>query len=165
MMRLEGRAQPTRSWSISLIVLLADARRKTAASGKQLMRLKQAQMPRISYGSTRKIHQGIWSFNGTFRLLDAWREHDGNRFVFKFKLAAFTENVLAATLQSQGRERRRMIPTHIKVEVWKRDRGKCVICGEKDELHFDHDLPFSLGGSSLTTANVQLMCARHNLSK
>lgn len=112
-----------------------------------------------------KIHQGIWSFNGTFQLLDAWREHDGNRFVFKFKLAAFTENIPTEALKSRGWERRRMIPTHIKVEVWKRDRGKCVICGEKDELHFDHDLPFSLGGSSLTAANVQLMCARHNLSK
>ena len=34
-----------------------------------------------------------------------------------------------------------------------------------DELHFDHDLPYSKGGTSITENNVQLMCARHNLEK
>jgi hypothetical protein len=34
-----------------------------------------------------------------------------------------------------------------------------------DELHFDHDLPWSKGGTSLTEENVQLLCARHNLQK
>jgi len=53
----------------------------------------------------------------------------------------------------------------VKLEVWARDRGKCVICGATDELHFDHDLPYSKGGTSLTASNVQLLCARHNLSK
>jgi 5-methylcytosine-specific restriction endonuclease McrA len=32
-------------------------------------------------------------------------------------------------------------------------------------LHFDHDLPYSKGGTSITEDNVQLMCARHNLKK
>jgi hypothetical protein len=32
-------------------------------------------------------------------------------------------------------------------------------------LHFDHDLPYSKGGASITEDNVQLMCARHNLQK
>jgi hypothetical protein len=42
---------------------------------------------------------------------------------------------------------------------------KCVPCGATDELHFDHDLPYSLGGTSIRAENVQLLCARHNLSK
>ena len=29
----------------------------------------------------------------------------------------------------------------------------------------DHDIPFSKGGSSLTAANVRLLCAKHNLEK
>ncbi len=62
-------------------------------------------------------------------------------------------------------ERRRIIPAAVKLEVWKRDAGRCVKCGAKDELHFDHDLPFSLGGTSMTANNVQLLCARHNLLK
>jgi len=49
--------------------------------------------------------------------------------------------------------------------VWKRDKGKCVKCGSSNNLHFDHDIPYSIGGSSLTAANVQLLCARHNLEK
>jgi 5-methylcytosine-specific restriction endonuclease McrA len=53
----------------------------------------------------------------------------------------------------------------VKVAVWKRDQGKCVNCGATDNLHFDHDVPFSKGGSSITADNVKLLCARHNLEK
>jgi len=62
-------------------------------------------------------------------------------------------------------ERRRIIPSSVKLEVWKRDGGKCVVCGATDELHFDHDLPWSKGGTSLIAKNVQLLCARHNIGK
>jgi hypothetical protein len=31
--------------------------------------------------------------------------------------------------------------------------------------HFDHDLPYSRGGTSVNIDNVQLLCARHNISK
>jgi 5-methylcytosine-specific restriction endonuclease McrA len=62
-------------------------------------------------------------------------------------------------------ERRRLIPTSVKLEVWARDNARCVICGEKSELHFNHILPFSKGGTSLRAENVQLLCARHNLTK
>ena len=37
----------------------------------------------------------------------------------------------------------------MKLAVWKHDGGKCVICGATDELHFDHIIPFSKGGTSL----------------
>jgi 5-methylcytosine-specific restriction endonuclease McrA len=47
----------------------------------------------------------------------------------------------------------------------RRDRGQCVLCGSTKNLHFDHDIPFSKGGSSLTAANVRLLCAKHNLEK
>jgi hypothetical protein len=30
---------------------------------------------------------------------------------------------------------------------------------------FDHDIPFSKGGSSLTAVNVRLLCAKRNLQK
>ena len=59
----------------------------------------------------------------------------------------------------------RLIPTAVKVEVWRRDGGQCVQCGSKKNLHFDHDIPFSKGGSSLTAANVRLLCAKCNLQK
>jgi 5-methylcytosine-specific restriction endonuclease McrA len=59
----------------------------------------------------------------------------------------------------------RLIPTQVKLEVWKRDGGKCVTCGARDNLHFDHIIPYSRGGSSLLAKNIQLLCARHNLQK
>jgi 5-methylcytosine-specific restriction endonuclease McrA len=71
---------------------------------------------------------------------------------------------LHRTIGGVGKERRRVIPAIVKMEVWKRDGGKCVICCATDELHFDHDLPYSLGGTSPPPENVQLLCARHNLA-
>lgn len=59
----------------------------------------------------------------------------------------------------------RVIPTSVKLAVWKRDSGKCVICGASDDLHFDHDVPWVKGGTSLVAEKVQLLCARHNLAK
>ena len=112
-----------------------------------------------------KIHQGIWSYNGLFHLVDAWREQDRRRSVFKFKLVAIEGDEQAQATPSAPREHRRIIPTSVKMEVWRRDGGRCVMCGATDELHFDHDLPYSRGGTSLTAENVQLLCARHNLSK
>jgi len=38
-------------------------------------------------------------------------------------------------------------------------------CGSTKNLHFEHDIPFSKGGSSLTAANVRLLCAKYNLEK
>jgi hypothetical protein len=113
-----------------------------------------------------KIHAGIWSYNGIFDLVDSWQEHDGKRNVFKFKLIAIddTSSAIAPTPLKEV-DRRRIIPTPVKLEVWKRDGGKCVMCSATDELHFDHIIPFSRGGTSLKADNVQILCARHNLEK
>ncbi len=112
-----------------------------------------------------KIRSGIWAYNGLFHLVDSWRERDAQRSVFKFKLVAVPEEEGRRSTALNITERRRIIPTWVKLEVWKRDGGRCVVCGATDELHFDHILPYSRGGSSLTPANVQLLCARHNLEK
>lgn len=112
-----------------------------------------------------KIHAGIWAFNGLFLLTDSWTESDGKRSVFKFRL-----ELLEPTGDTQRQEVRelihnRVIPSAVKLEVWQRDKGQCVLCGSKQNLHFDHELPYSKGGSSLIAANIRLLCAKHNLSK
>jgi hypothetical protein len=112
-----------------------------------------------------KIRDGIWSYNGVFHLIDSWRESDGRRQVFKYKLVAIADDEDLSEQASVDTARRRVIPTWVKLEVWKRDGGKCVVCGASDELHFDHVLPFARGGTSITPENVQLLCARHNLEK
>ncbi len=112
-----------------------------------------------------KIRPGIWSYNGIFLLVDSWTEKDEMRSVYKFKLIAIEGNEDFSIPTRTDAERRRVIPTHVKLEVWRRDGGKCAVCGAADELHFDHILPFSKGGTSLTAGNVQILCARHNLMK
>lgn len=111
-----------------------------------------------------KVRDGIWSYNGIFELIDSWIENDGKRNVFKFKLVAI-EDIDIDSDKTELHETRRIIPTNIKLEIWKRDKGKCIECGAEDELHFDHILPFSKGGTSIKVENVQLLCARHNLAK
>jgi len=116
-----------------------------------------------------KIKPGIWSDNGYFHLVDSWLESDGKRNVFKFKLVAIDEvddeTLPEDTAHNRELTRSRIIPTSVKLEVWKRDRGKCIECGATDELHFDHIVPYSKGGTSLKAENIQLLCARHNLAK
>jgi 5-methylcytosine-specific restriction endonuclease McrA len=100
-----------------------------------------------------------------FRLVDAWREPSGGRQVFKFKLELVDDPDADLRETPQDLEHNRLIPSEVKLAVWKRDSGRCVTCGSTDNLHFDHVLPFSKGGSSLVAENIQLLCARHNLSK
>lgn len=115
-----------------------------------------------------KIKKGIWSDNGYFHLADSGIEYDGIRNVFKFKLVAVED--VEDTDRSEADpdkevKRSRLIATPVKLEVWKRDEGKCVMCGDTDDLHFDHIVPFSKGGTSRVADNIQLSCARHNLGK
>lgn len=111
-----------------------------------------------------KIQRGIWVFNGVFRLVNAWKEQRGSRSVFKFRLE-LVEGAASSSAQSIDLPHDRMIPTAVKLAVWKRDKGRCRKCGSRDNLHFDHLLPYSLGGTSLLEENIQLLCARHNLEK
>lgn len=115
-----------------------------------------------------KIKDGIWVYNGIFELVDAWIEKSENRNVFKFKLLITDKAVdqkLKRALELKDIDHNRMIPTSVKLEVWKRDKGQCIQCESKNNLHFDHILPYSKGGTSLKAENIQLLCARHNLEK
>jgi hypothetical protein len=112
-----------------------------------------------------KIKTGIWAYAGLFELIDAWEQKEGGRKVFKFKLQLCKQHVDALSSDVNEIEHNRLIPTHVKMEVWRRDKGECVLCGNKENLHFDHILPFSKGGTSLLAQNIQLLCATHNLLK
>jgi hypothetical protein len=112
-----------------------------------------------------KIKPGIWSYNGVFHLVDAWQEQNHGRSVFKFKLTAVEgEEDFSIPVPNQPKIRR-VIPTAVKIEVWNRDGGKCAMCDETIDLHFDHIIPWSKGGSSNTPDNIQLLCGKHNLEK
>lgn len=112
-----------------------------------------------------KVRDGVWVFAGVFDLVDAWTEHADGRIVCKFRLSIDEQAAAEAQTPAAEIAHNRMIPTEVKVQVWQRDQGRCRSCGSADNLHFDHIIPFSKGGTSLTADNIQLLCARHNLEK
>ena len=58
----------------------------------------------------------------------------------------------------------RYISSSVKLSVWRRDNGKCVDCGSKEKLEYDHIIPASKGGSN-TERNIQLLCQKCNRKK
>lgn len=119
-----------------------------------------------------KIKDGIWVYNGFFYLTDAWQKQEQGRMVYKFKLEMIedddtlsADDIGAQSAEILKLEHNRLIPTEVKVLVWKRDQGKCVKCGSSTNLHYDHIIPFSKGGSSTTPDNIQLLCSKCNLRK
>jgi len=112
-----------------------------------------------------KIRDGIWVYNGLFLLVDAWQETSGHRQVYKFKLEIVDQAFPNTPNSLRPIDHDRVIPSTVKLEVWKRDKGSCIKCGSKENLHFDHIIPYSQGGSSKDARNIQILCSRHNLEK
>lgn len=111
-----------------------------------------------------KIQNGIWFDKGIFNLIDCKIENDGTRNVFKYYLTP-SSDLAPEYNQDEDYKHERLIPSWVKVEVYKRDQGKCTSCGAANGLHYDHILPFSKGGRSDDPKNIQILCARHNLQK
>ncbi len=71
--------------------------------------------------------------------------------------------VRGTTVQA-GEFTREAIPERVRHEVWRRDRGRCVDCGARERLEFDHIIPISRGGSN-TARNIELRCEACNRRK
>jgi hypothetical protein len=63
-----------------------------------------------------------------------------------------------------SQEKRARIPENVRIEVWRRDGGKCARCGSREKLEYDHIIPLSRGGSN-TSRNIELLCERCNRQK
>ena len=75
-----------------------------------------------------KIKDGIWCYKGFFNLVNAALVTSENRKVFKFYLKPvefITKKKQIALPHSQS------IPTTVKLEVWARDKGQCVLWGKR----------------------------------
>jgi len=66
--------------------------------------------------------------------------------------------------ESESVYERPRIPESVRIEVWRRDGGKCARCGSREKLEYDHIVPISKGGSN-TARNIELLCEKHNRSK
>jgi HNH endonuclease len=114
-----------------------------------------------------KLTPGVWYDKGVFELTDTKVVRRSNRNVIVFYLhpKKTFPDTQQESVETLDYVHERMIPSSVKVTVWKRDGGKCTTCGESTGLHYDHILPFSKGGRSDDARNIQLLCARHNLQK
>ena len=56
------------------------------------------------------------------------------------------------------------IPFDVRIKVWRRDNGKCVKCGTRQNLEFDHIIPVLNGGSN-SPRNIELLCENCNRFK
>ena len=59
--------------------------------------------------------------------------------------------------------RERLSP-EVRRAVWIRDQGRCVRCGGRERLEFDHIIPVSRGGGN-TERNIELLCETCNRAK
>jgi hypothetical protein len=84
----------------------------------------------------------------------------GNVWVYAKKVFRTEADALEA-FPVKGRRR---IPKAVQVAVWRRDLGRCVECGNREHLEFDHIIPVAEGGSN-TERNVQLLCESCNRRK
>ncbi|MDA0988147.1 MAG: HNH endonuclease [Chloroflexi bacterium] len=113
-----------------------------------------------------KMRPGVWTDRGLYILKDYRFRPGGQRMVFSFQLEqADFDSSVSSESESVHLTTSRQIPSWIKQDVYKRDKGRCVIRGATEQLHFDHEFPFSKGGTSILVENVRILCARHNLAK
>lgn len=106
-----------------------------------------------------KIEAGIWSEKGVFNIIDYFFANQNNRKIVKFVLKP-------VKLKEKPKDyiSTRMISRDVKIRVWERDKGKCVLCGATRNLQYDHEIPYSKGGNN-TFENVRILCAKCNIKK
>ena len=105
----------------------------------------------------------VYQVNGDYsdeqiRLL-ILEDFDKERRYFEKLKAKFDGTKAAESVYERPR-----IPENVRVEVWRRDGGKCARCGSQEKLEYDHIVPISKGGSN-TARNIELLCEKHNRSK
>jgi hypothetical protein len=82
----------------------------------------------------------------------------------ELELVGFVSKISEGVAFSSEPARRQPIPQSVRHEVWRRDQGRCVDCGARERLEFDHIVPVSKGGSN-TARNIELRCESCNRRK
>jgi hypothetical protein len=77
------------------------------------------------------------------------------------RLRSSVERILIGEPEEKSRE---PISESVRLFVWQRDGGQCVLCRSRENLEFDHIIPLAKGGGS-TERNIQLLCEPCNRKK
>jgi hypothetical protein len=84
--------------------------------------------------------------------------------IYKFEKIKKYVNMIEQYEQAKEILTREPIPEKVRFIVWRRDEGKCVKCGSRENLEFDHIIPVSKGGSN-SARNIQILCQKCNREK
>lgn len=130
---------------------------------KEPMKLKK-------YDGREYLNENEWVFKGYVYEVNGFysddeikllilEDFDKERGYFEKLNAKFNQTASTNTTYERLR-----IPESVRVEVWRRDSGKCARCGSREKLEYDHIVPISKGGNN-TTRNIELLCEKCNRSK
>ena len=70
----------------------------------------------------------------------------------------------AALAGDDAPRRRPPVARTVRQAVFERDGGRCVACGSRFDIQYDHVIPVALGGAT-TVENLQILCASCNREK
>ena len=115
----------------------------------------------IAFGD--RSQQYVWALKGERQVICARCNRKLENRISSEKFDAFFYEGNDTKI-SEPQHVRRNISSRVKREVWQRDHGKCVECGSKEMLEYDHIIPLSKGGAN-TVRNIQLLCEKCNRSK
>ncbi len=87
-----------------------------------------------------------------------------DELVLKMSPTQISQAQRLSIVKIEGDYARQAIPSEVRREVWRRDHGKCVKCGSREKLEYDHIIPVAKGGSN-TARNIELLCESCNRSK
>jgi hypothetical protein len=82
----------------------------------------------------------------------------------ELEVAGLRAKIVEGRPTNSGQSKRSAIPETVRHEVWRRDSRRCVDCGSRERLEFDHIIPISKGGSN-TARNIELRCEACNRAK
>lgn len=108
-----------------------------------------------------KLSKDKWVDIGELKLVGVSRVFADGRYVYRFHLSGGEEET---ELIRTGEWHSRHISSEVREKVFKRDGGQCSICGSRMNLHFDHIIPWSQGGSN-NEENIRILCSKCNLKK
>jgi hypothetical protein len=117
----------------------------------------------VHCGKKMRAPAGTPEVNQLAGLTDVLREYKTLYNPSKYQLMPLEFKTVPAPMPYE-QTTRTPIPEAVRTEVWRRDQGRCVNCGSKENLHFDHIIPVSRGGGT-SAKNLQLLCQSCNLTK